>query len=104
VRRLVRQEPLASYVLGETWPGAEALSDDEILDVFRRLGRTGYHIASTCRMGPDEESVVDLNLKVRGVSNLRVADTSIMPSLLSGNTNAPAMAMAWRGADIILAG
>ena len=61
-----------------------------------------FHPSGTCRMGPDKSSVVDLNLQVRGVEGLRVADCSIMPSLISGNTNGPAMAVGWRASDLIL--
>jgi choline dehydrogenase-like flavoprotein len=76
-------------------------SDDEIIDVFQRFGAAGFHAAGTCRMGADDGSVVDTALQVRGVQGLRVADISVMPQLVSGNTNAPAMALAWRAAQII---
>lgn len=102
IRRLYAQPALAAFVDAETWPGREIETDDEILDAFHRIGGAGYHAAGTCRMGADLASVVDPKLKVRGVEGLRVADISIMPSLVSGNTNAPAMAMAWRAADLIL--
>jgi choline dehydrogenase len=104
IRRLYAQPALARFVVGETWPGPGVSSDDEIVDAFHRIGGAGYHAAGTCRMGPDEGSVVDTRLRVRGVEGLRVADISVMPSLVSGNTNAPAMAMAWRAADLILQG
>jgi choline dehydrogenase-like flavoprotein len=102
IRRLYSQPALARFVVEETWPGAGLQRDDEILDAFHRIGGAGYHAAGTCRMGPDAGSVVDTRLRVRGVEGLRVADISVMPSLVSGNTNAPAMAMAWRAADLIL--
>ena len=92
----------AWLVVEETWPGAHLQRGDEIIDAFHRMGGAGYHAAGTCRMGADEGSVVDTRLRVRGVHGLRVADISVMPSLVSGNTNAPAMAMAWRAADLIL--
>jgi choline dehydrogenase len=104
IRRLYAQPALAKYVVEETWPGPAVQSDDEILDAFHRIGGAGYHAAGTCRMGADPGSVVDPKLRVRGVDGLRVADISVMPSLVSGNTNAPAMAMAWRAADLILEG
>lgn len=103
IRALFNQAPLKPYVAGETWPGPAAQGDDEIIDYFQRFGAAGFHAAGTCRMGPDDRSVVDPSLRVRGVQGLRVADISVMPQLVSGNTNAPAMALAWRAAQIIAA-
>ncbi|GGC00746.1 GMC oxidoreductase [Novosphingobium endophyticum] len=104
LRRLFAQPALAPFVVSETYPGPqEVSSDDEIIDAFHRIGRSGQHAAGTCRMGSDPRSVVDPQLRVRGFKGLRIADISIMPTLVSGNTNAPAMAMAWRASDIILA-
>jgi choline dehydrogenase-like flavoprotein len=85
----------------EVRPGLDVQTDDEIIDAFHRLGTASYHGAGTCRMGADEQSVVDTRLRVRGIDGLRVVDISIMPSLVSTNTNGPAMAMAWRAADLI---
>lgn len=102
IRKLYSQPALRAYVVGETWPGPSVESDDEIIDAFHRFGWPVQHAAGTCRMGSDENSVLDTRLRVRGVEGLRVADISIMPSLVSGNTNGPAMAMAWRAADLIL--
>ena len=82
-------------------PGPAIHSDDEILQNALSLGGTSYHIAGTCRMGADDDSVLDTELRVRGVTGLRVCDTSIMPTLVSGNTNAPAMAVALRAAAFI---
>jgi choline dehydrogenase-like flavoprotein len=87
----------------ELLPGDHVQSDEDILDSFRRLSTSGLHGTGTCRMGGDAASVVDPQLRVRGVAGLRVADCSIMPALVSGNTNAPAMAVGWRAADILLA-
>jgi choline dehydrogenase len=101
VRRLAQQPALQPFTVGEVWPGPERVSDEDILNSFRQYGRAGYHAAGTCRMGSDNASVVDLQLRVRGINGLRVGDISIMPSLISGNTNAAAMALAWRGADLI---
>ena len=86
----------------ETLPGPAIETDAEILAAYDKLGTCGYHAIGSCRMGKDAASVVDPELKVRGVEALRVMDTSIMPSIPSGNTNGPTMAMAWRAADIIL--
>jgi choline dehydrogenase-like flavoprotein len=101
IRALYAAPPLAPYVVRETAPGLEVESDDEIVDAFHRRGGSGYHAAGTCRMGSDPDSVVDTSLRVRGVEGLSVVDISVMPSLVSGNTNAPAMAMAWRAAELI---
>ena len=73
----------------------------EILEAYDRFGTCGYHAVGSCRMGADAGSVVDPELRVRGVEGLRVMDTSVMPVIPSGNTNGPTMAMAWRAADII---
>jgi choline dehydrogenase-like flavoprotein len=103
-RRLFRQRPLAPYLGEETLPGPSVETDDEIIDTCRRSGTTGAHYAGTCRIGQDRMAVLDENLRVRGVSSLRVIDGSVMPTLVSGNTNGPIMAIAWRAADLILAG
>ena len=102
LRRLFAQEPIASLLSAETVPGPQVESDDEIIDSIHRYGLSGYHAAGTCRMGQDDSAVTDPRLRVRGVSGLRVMDCSVMPTLVSGNTNAPVMAMAWRAADFIL--
>jgi len=101
LRRYAAQSPLAGFVEVETMPGPAFDSDAEILEAYDRFGTCGYHAVGTCRMGRDEGSVVDPQLKVRGVEGLRVMDTSVMPFILSGNTNGPTMAMAWRAADLI---
>ncbi|MGH3862987.1 GMC oxidoreductase, partial [Actinokineospora sp.] len=75
----------------ELYPGAGASSDDELIEAIRAKVDLLYHPVGTCRMGTDDEAVVDERLQVRGVEGLRVADASIMPSIVGGNTNAPAM-------------
>jgi choline dehydrogenase-like flavoprotein len=102
IRKMLAQPALKPFVVGEVAPGAAFETDDQILDAFMQLGGTAYHVAGTCRMGADEDSVVDPQLRVRGVEGLRVVDTSVMPSLISGNTNGPAMAMALRASELIL--
>jgi len=102
MRRLLGEAPVKRLLAEETTPGAAVQSDDEIIDAFARLGQSGYHACGTCKMGQDEMSVVDERLRVRGVSGLRVADISIMPTVTSGNTNAPAMVIGARAADLIL--
>ncbi|HXQ99811.1 MAG TPA: GMC family oxidoreductase N-terminal domain-containing protein [Pseudomonas sp.] len=101
LRRLASQSALKPFVVRELTPGIEAQSDEQILAALRHYGQTAFHVSGTCRMGADTESVVDLQLRVRGVHGLRVVDTSVMPTLVSGNTNAPAMAIAMRAAEII---
>lgn len=100
-RRYVAQAPLASLIESETYPGPAATSDEAILESYHRHGTCGYHAVGTCRMGRDAGSVVDPELRVRGVQGLRVMDTSVMPQIPSGNTSGPTMAMAWRAADIL---
>jgi choline dehydrogenase len=104
IRRLATQPALAPYIERELTPGDNVQSDDEILEAYLKLGNTAYHVCGTCRMGSDERSVVDPQLRVRGLEGLRVIDTSIMPTLVSGNTNAPAMAIALRAAKFIMNG
>lgn len=102
MRKMLAQPALEPFLVGETQPGPDCQSDDDIIESFFDYGSTGYHVSGTCRMGGDAASVVDPELRVRGVEGLSVLDTSILPSLPSGNTNGPIMAMAWRGSEIIL--
>ncbi|WP_076590859.1 GMC family oxidoreductase [Herminiimonas arsenitoxidans] len=101
MRKIITQPALRPYVVEETIPGAAYASDEEIVDAYFKCGSTAFHVAGTCRMGADAASVVDPQLRVRGVQGLRVVDTSIMPTLISGNTNGPAMAIAMRAAELI---
>jgi len=103
-RRLLSQSPLQKYLREEAFPGSGCETPEEILNACRRFGSPGSHFAGTCRMGQDPMAVVDAALRVRGVSALRVIDCSIMPQVVSGNTNGPVMAIAWRAADLIRAG
>jgi choline dehydrogenase len=103
-RHLLREPPLRRHLDEETFPGPECRSPEQIIEICRRLGSPGSHFAGTCHMGQDSIAVTDPTLRVRGVSGLRVVDCSIMPTLISGNTNGPIMTMAWRAADLILAG
>lgn len=102
MRKVARQGALADYLVGETVPGPECTTDEQIVQAFLDHGTTAYHVAGTCRMGADAASVVDPQLRVRGIEGLRVADTSIMPTLVSGNTNGPAMAIGARAAELVL--
>lgn len=101
-RRLVEQAPLRDFVVEETRPGSQYQTDAELTTAHLKFGYGNYHACGSCRMGNDDASVVDPRLRVRGVDGLRVVDTSIFPFMLSGNTNGPAMATAWRAADLIL--
>ncbi|MFY2565722.1 GMC family oxidoreductase [Achromobacter ruhlandii] len=103
-RRLAATEPLAGLMKREFRPGPEVRSDDEILHFCREYGATIFHPSGTAKMGPREDpmAVVDERLRVHGVSGLRVVDCSIMPTLVSGNTNVPVVMLAERAADFIL--
>ena len=89
-------------VESEYRPGAQAASDDELLQFCRDHGATIFHPSGTCRMGRDAAAVVDERLRVHGAAGLRVVDCSIMPTLVSGNTNAPVVMIAEKAADLIL--
>ncbi len=102
-RRVLAQEPLASFVDGEILPGAEAQSDDALRAHVRALSQTLYHPAGTCRMGSDAASVVDPQLRVRRIDGLRVADASVMPKLPHGHTNWPTVMIAERASELIAA-
>ena len=103
IRRLVQSSALQEFVAEETTPGAAVQTDDEILAAAKRSGASIFHTSGTCKMGRDSLAVVDPRLRVRGVAGLRVADASVMPALVSGNSNAAVMAIGWRASDLILA-
>jgi choline dehydrogenase len=87
----------------ELRPGPAIQSDADLIHDFRQRSGTVYHPSCTCRMGPDAAtSVVAPNLKVHGIEGLRVCDASVFPNLIAGNTNAPAMMVGWKGAELIL--
>jgi 4-pyridoxate dehydrogenase len=102
LREVAAQAPLAPFRGREIGPGAELRSDAELDDYIRARPATAHHPCGTCRMGADDEAVVDATLKVRGVEGLRVADASIMPDLVGGNINATVIAIAEKAADLIL--
>jgi choline dehydrogenase len=102
VRGIVNQAPLDAFRGAEHRPGESVVTDAEIDAWVRATGETIYHPAGTCRMGADAKSVVDGDLRVRGVRGLRVVDASVMPSLIGGNTNAPAIMIGEKAADLIL--
>ena len=103
MRRILQQPAIAPFVGEELLPGSQYQSDEQIAEAVRLYGRCGTHAVGSCGMG-GEDAVLDPELRVRGVSGVRVVDCSAMPSLISGNTNAPAMALGWRGAEIIQRG
>jgi choline dehydrogenase len=102
VRRILAAPALASIIARERDPGPQCASDTDIAAFVRAKGISVYHPVGTCRMGPDADAVVDPELRMRGASGLRVVDASIMPALVSGNTNAAAILIGEKGADLIL--
>ncbi len=102
LRRILQAPALGPYVMEEVDPGAKVSTDEELLNYCRARGSTIYHPTSTCRMGSDPLAVVDQRLRVRGLEGLRVVDGSIMPDLVSGNTNAAIIMIAEKASDMIL--
>jgi len=101
LRRIFQAPAFEGETAVEIRPGADCLSDQDILAYARANGTTGYHPVGTCRMGGDAESVVDTSLKLRHVENIYVADASIMPMLVSGNTMAATYMIAERASAFI---
>ena len=103
LRRLAAQPALREVIVAELAPGPHVVSEDALIADFRARSGTVYHPVGTCRMGQNPaQAVVDARLRVHGVEGLRVADASIFPSLISGNTNAAVMMVAVRAAAMIL--
>jgi choline dehydrogenase len=102
IRRLADTPALSRWIRAEHDPGPACASDDDLVDFLRNKAHTVYHPAGTCRMGRDPEAVVDHELRVHGMQNLRVVDASVMPVVTSGNTNAPVIMIAEKTADAIL--
>ena len=103
VREVSARPVFQQYFAEEHEPGADCRTDDEILDYLHQRGRISYHPVGTCRMGSGPDAVVDDRLRVLGIAGLRVIDASVMPTLVSGNTNAPTIMIAETAADMILA-
>lgn len=101
VREIFATEPMASRLRGEIVPGPQVTSDEELIDYMERDGQCSFHQAGSCKMGNDKWSVVDHNLAVRGVDGLRVIDASIMPTVISGNTNGASIMIGEKGADLL---
>jgi choline dehydrogenase len=102
LRRIMDEPAMRRYIAEERAPGEQCTSDADLLAFARETGTTVYHPTSTCRMGSDPAAVVDERLRVRGFERLRVIDASIMPTVVSGNTNAAAVMIGEKGADMIL--
>ncbi|POF30883.1 GMC family oxidoreductase [Roseibium marinum] len=100
---IMRQDALKPFVQGERLPGPDVRTDQDYFDFACRHAKTDHHPAGTCRMGPDDDAVVDPRLRFRGLDQLRVVDASIMPQLVSSNTNAPTIMIAEKAADMIRA-
>ena len=103
IRRVMGQPAMARYIDEELMPGAKVQTDADFLEFARQKGTTVFHPTSTCRMGSDVNAVVDERLRVRGFQGLRVADASIMPTVVSGNTNAACVMIGEKASDMILA-
>ncbi|MDR3418731.1 MAG: choline dehydrogenase [Nevskia sp.] len=101
-RRVMSQPALARHGVCEFEPGEGVQTDEQLRDFIRRRAETVYHPVGTCKMGRDAAAVVDPRLRVHGLQGLRVVDASIMPTLVGGNTNAPATMIAEKAADLIL--
>jgi choline dehydrogenase len=102
LRRIMTRPAMTHYIAEERKPGPQVTSDADLLEFARSAATTVFHPTSTCRMGPDDTAVVDERLRVRGIGGLRVVDASIMPTVVSGNTNAAVVMIAEKGADMIL--
>src|SRR5260370_21491188 len=89
------------YVVDEFWPGAQVDSDQGLLEHAKKTGSTTFHQTSTCMMGAHDNAVVDTELRVHGIAGLRVVDASVMPAVVSGNTNAATIIIAEKAADLI---
>lgn len=102
LRNVMRRPAMRRYIAEEREPAPECAGDADLLAFARATGSTLYHPTSTCRMGPDTTAVVDERLRVRGIERLRIVDASIMPTVVSGNTNAAVVMIGEKGADMIL--
>ena len=101
-RRIMAAKALQRFLPEELKPGVDVMSDEDLQRAAADLGTTIFHPVGTCRMGKDDEAVVDDELRVKGIQGLRVIDASVMPTITSGNTNAPTMMIAEKGASAIL--
>jgi choline dehydrogenase len=102
LRNIMSQPAMTPYIAAEYEPGPQVESDAALLEYIREKAFTIYHPSCTCRMGGDTGAVVDDRLRVRGLAALRVIDASVMPTVVSGNTNATVVMIAEKGADMLL--
>ena len=104
IREILGKHSINQYIDEELMPGSLIKSDEELNEYGRIQGLGGYHYCGTCRMGAGDDAlaVVDSSLNVHGISGLRIVDASVMPNIVSGNTNAATMMIAERGADFVL--
>ncbi len=101
-RRIAEQPAMRRYIKSEYLPGDHINSDAEMLEYARNYGGSIFHPSGTCKMGNDPMAVVDPSLRVHGIAGLRVADASIMPTVVSGNTNAAAIMIGEKASDLVL--
>ena len=101
-RKIAQAPALKKVITSEYVPGQQYDDDQQLLEAAREYSQTIYHPVGTCKMGHDHQAVVDHQLKVHGVDRLRVVDASIMPTIVSGNTNAPTIMIAEKASDMIL--
>ena len=100
-RDILRQKAMQPFILAERLPGPDKVSDDDLIEYGCRHAKTDHHPVGTCRMGHDEHAVVTPDLRVRGVEGLRVCDASIMPKIISSNTNAPTIMIGEKASDLV---
>tara|TARA_B100000579_G_C22094703_1_gene516164 strand:- start:6 stop:506 length:501 start_codon:yes stop_codon:yes gene_type:complete len=100
-RRLLQTDAMSPFLAEETLPGPDVADEDSLLNYARSRGATVYHAMGSCKMGSDPMAVVDRELRVHGISGLRVIDASVMPTMPSANTNAATLMIAEKGADLI---
>ena len=100
-RQIFAAPAIAAHSVVETLPGPDVQTDAALIDYARQFGNSLYHPVGTCRMGEDPSAVVDSRLRVHGIAGLRVIDASVMPTLTTGNTNAPTIMIGEKGAAMI---
>ncbi len=102
-REILKQPALKDYLIGERVPGSDVMTDDALIDYGCRMAKTDHHPTSTCAMGRQDDSVVDVDLRIHGLTGIRIVDASVMPRVVSSNTNATVIMIAEKAADLILA-